>query len=552
MKRHTFLIAIFIGLLSLTAMASTPTPPVATPAPAPSATPTPTPVPIVTQIFHVLRFPAESIYDALTNVFTRTSEEERENLEKEVDQWSLVFAEVFQAPSEKQYTNVAKGSLPVAAALAVPIFLLRLAIYHWNRLTGENDSPLRAIGDWITAGVMAVAAGPVLDLMVQAGWWVVFQSIFKALTPKAGAAQFIGAITIGNLGGVALTGMFFSIVSLALTLGGLLALAAMLFSFAAASAAMFVIAMLAPTASVLGAIPQMAWLRSLLLKAATLLALLPIVAGGIFVAGIAATKFFSGGGLLGPLVRLFWLWGAAGLLISMAGILGKITLGGAGEALGKITGGVKAVAGLAAAAGLAATGVGAAAAPAVAAGAAGAGAAGARTAGTAGAAGAGAAGAASAGAQAGGGAASAMGHLNAAQNFTNWSAGLGALGMHGPASMARGLASGQQIAAQKAMLQQRAGDLASPMTSPEKIAEQSSGLANHNEMYGDLNAMALNKNGHSLKPLRDAHPQDMGAAVKYYAAHRSEVEQADDPLKAAVLGAGADASDLAERLGYNN
>ncbi len=530
MKRHTFLIAIFIGLLSLTAMASTPTPPAADPTPTPLATPTPTPVPIVAQIFHVLRFPAESIYDALTNVFTRTSEEERENIEKEVDQWSLVFAEVFQAPSEKQYTNVAKGSLPVAAALAVPIFLLRLAIYHWNRLTGENDSPLRAIGDWITAGVMAVAAGPVLDLMVQAGWWVVFQSIFKALTPKAGAAQFIGAITIGNLGGVALTGMFFSIVSLALTLGGLLALAAMLFSFAAASAAMFVIAILAPTASVLGAIPQMAWLRSLLLKAATLLALLPIVAGGIFVAGIAATKFFSGGGLLGPLVRLFWLWGAAGLLMSMAGILGKITLGGAGEALGKITGGVKAVAGLAAAAGLAATGVGAAAAPAVAAGAAGAG----------------------AGAQAGGGAASTMGHLNAAQNFTNWSAGLGALGMHGPASMARGLASGQQIAAQKAMLQQRAGDLASPVTSPEKIAEQSSGLANHNEMYGDLNAMALNKNGHSLKPLRDAHPQDMGAAVKYYAAHRSEVEQADDPLKAAVLGAGADASDLAERLGYNN
>jgi len=549
MKRHTFLIGIFIGLLSLTAMASTPTPPAADPTPTPSATPTPTPVPIVTQIFHVLRFPAESIYDALTNVFARTSEEERENLEKEVDQWSLVFAEVFQAPSEKQYTNVAKGSLPVAAALAVPIFLLRLAIYHWNRLTGENDSPLRAIGDWITAGVMAVAAGPVLDLMVQAGWWVVFQSIFKALTPKAGAAQFIGAITIGNLGGVALTGMFFSIVSLALTLGGLLALAAMLFSFAAASAAMFVIAILAPTASVLGAIPQMAWLRSLLLKAATLLALLPIVVGGIFVAGIAATKFFSGGGLLGPLVRLFWLWGAAGLLMSMAGILGKITLGGAGEALGKITGGVKAVAGLAAAAGLAATGVGAAAAPAVAAGAAGAGAAGAGAA-EAGAAGAGAAGAASAGAQAGGGAASAMGHLSAAGKFANWSAGLSALGMHGPASMARGLASGQQIAAQKAMLQQRAGDLASSSSSSAQIARERSGLENHHEVFGDLNAMALSKNGYSLTPLRDAHPREMGAAVNYYAYHRSEVEQADDPLKAAVLGAGADASDLAERLGY--
>ena len=537
MKRPTFLIAIFIGLLSLTALASTPTPPAVVPAPVPSVTPVPTATPappVITQIFHILRFPAESIYDALTGVFTSAAEQEQGNIEKEVDQWSQVFADVFQAPSDKLYGGVAGKSLPVAAALAVPIFLLRLAIYHWNRLTGENDSPLRAIGDWITAGIMAVAAGPVLDMMVQAGWWVVGQSIFKAVTPSQAATQFVFVIKPVE---IAFTSLLSPLISTALVLGGLLALAAMLFSFAAASAAMFIIAMLAPTVSVLGAIPQMSWLRSLLLKAATLIALLPIVAGGIFIAGVEATKWFSGDGLLGPIVRLFWLFGAAGLLMSMAGILGKITLGASGEAIGKIAGGVKAVAGLAAAAGLAATGVGAAAAPAVAAGAAG-----------AGAAGAGAAGAAGLGAQAGTGAASAMGHLGAAGKFANWSAGLSALGMHGPASMARGLASGQQIAAQKAMLQQRAGDLAS--SSPAQIAHDRSGLENHHEVFGDLNAMALSKNGYSLTPLRDAHPREMGAAVNYYAYHRSEVEQADDPLKAAVLGAGADASDLAERLGY--
>jgi len=143
-----------------------------------------------------------------------------------------------------------------------------------------------------------------------------------------------------------------------------------------------------------------------------------------------------------------------------------------------------------------------------------------------------------------------MGHLSAAGKFANWSAGLSALGMHGPASMARGLASGQQIAAQKAMLQQRAGALASSSSSSAQIARERSGLENHHEVFGDLNAMALSKNGYSLTPLRDAHPREMGAAVNYYAYHRSEVEQADDPLKAAVLGAGADASDLAERLGY--
>ncbi|MCG2659234.1 MAG: hypothetical protein L6437_03180 [Kiritimatiellae bacterium] len=149
-----------------------------------------------------------------------------------------------------------------------------------------------------------------------------------------------------------------------------------------------------------------------------------------------------------------------------------------------------------------------------------------------------------------------MGHLSAAGKFANWSAGLSALGMHGPASMARGLASGQQIAAQKAMLQQRAGNLASPMHA--QTTHESSGSADginatrHDQAFGDLNSSVHQKGGYSLNPLRDAHPQEMGAAVNYYAAHRSEVEQADDPLKAAVLGAGADASDLAERLGYNN
>lgn len=573
MRHHISLITILIGLLLLTTIITanpaaaapaadesfptpniTPPPPITVtpaPPPVPAGTLTPTPAPpVITQIFHILRFPANTIYDALTGMFERTSGEAREDIAKEVDQWSPVFAEVFQAPSEKQYTDVAKDSLPVAAALAVPIFLLRLAIYHWNRLTGENDSPLRAIGDWITAGVMAVAAGPVIDLMTQAGWWIVTQALFTTNTSSVAAAQFVNSMNIASP--IPFASFFSQMLNFGLSLGGLLALTAVLFSFAAATAAMFVIAMLAPPAAVLGAVPQMSWLRSLLLKAATLIALLPIVAGGIFRAGVAAADYFSGGGLLGPLVRLFWLWGAAGLLMSMAGILGKITLGASGEALGKIAGGVKAVAGLAAAAGLVATGIGAAAAPAVAAGA---------TAGT----GATTAGAAAAGLQAGTGAASAlvpaqvqaMGHLDAAGKFANWSAGLSAAGLHAPAAMARGLASGQQIAAQKAMLQQRAGNLASPPSSPAQIARESSGLADginatrHDQAFGDLNRSVHQKGGYSLKPLSDAHPQEMGAVVNYYDAHRAEVEQADDPLKAAVLGAGADASSLAERLGYD-
>ena len=584
MRRHTLLIAIFIGLLSLTAMASTPTPPpeavpapipatqsilnsgenwtapidpataATAPTPVPTVTPTPTPsVTTITQIFHILRFPAESIFDALNSVFQKTLREEGNKIESEAGQWSQVFAEAFQAPPTGRYSKVARDSLPVAAALAVPLFLLRLAIYHWNRLTGENDTPLRAIGDWITAGIMAVAAGPVLDLMVQAGYWMEKQIILKSVASSGSLAeQFVNAMSISSILNRTVASFFSSTLSLGIVLGGLLALIAMLFAVVASTAALYVIAMLAPPVAVMGVIPQMSWLRSLLIKAATLLAVLPIVTGGVFVAGVKASSF-AAGGLIDAVVHLFWLWGAAGLLMTMAGILGKITLGASAGALGKMVGGVKSVVGLAAAAGLAATGVGAAAAPAVAgAGAAGAGAAGAGAAGVGGT----GAGAAGVGATSVGGAASAMGHLNAAEKFANQSVLYGALGLRTPAGMARGLAHAQQLAAQKTMLQERASNFtrssSSTAMAPQSsmdIAHKSSGLDDFDRAFESFDSLVRQK-GYHLGPLRDADPQGVGAAVRYYANHPVEVAKADNPLEAAVHGAGSEAIVLADLLDF--
>ena len=44
-------------------------------------------------------------------------------------------------------------------------------MYQWNKLLGSEDSPLQVLGDWLTAGVLAVASGPFLDLIVRLGWW---------------------------------------------------------------------------------------------------------------------------------------------------------------------------------------------------------------------------------------------------------------------------------------------------------------------------------------------------------------------------------------------
>jgi len=533
---------------------TTPPPPGSTPVPIPVPTPTPTPsVTTITQIFHILRFPAESIFEALNSVFQNTLQEEGDKIESEVGQWSQVFSEAFKAPASDQYSKVARDSLPVAAALAVPLFLLRLAIYHWNRLTGENDTPLRAIGDWITAGIMAVAAGPVLDLMVQAGYWMEKQIILKSVASSGSLAeQFVNAMSISSILNRTVASFFSSTLSLGIVLGGLLALIAMLFAVVASTAALYVIAMLAPPVAVMGVIPQMSWLRSLLIKAATLLAVLPIVTGGVFVAGVKASSF-AAGGLIDAVVHLFWLWGAAGLLMTMAGILGKITLGASAGALGKMVGGVKSVVGLAAAAGLAATGVGAAAAPAVAgAGAAGAGAAGAGAAGVGGT----GAGAAGVGATSVGGAASAMGHLDAAEKFANQSVLYGALGLRTPAGMARGLAHAQQLAAQKTMLQERASNFtrssSSTAMAPQSsmdIAHKSSGLDDFDRAFESFDSLVRQK-GYHLGPLRDADPQGVGAAVRYYANHPVEVAKADNPLEAAVRGAGNEAIVLADLLDF--
>jgi len=574
---RTLLIAIFIGLLSLTAMASTPTPPpeavpapipatqsilnsgenwtapidpataATAPTPVPTVTPTPTPsVTTITQIFHILRFPAESIFDALNSVFQKTLQEEGDKIENEVGQWSQVFDEAFKAPPTDRYSNVARDSLPVAAALAVPLFLLRLAIYHWNRLTGGDDTALQAIGDWITAGIIAVAAGPVLDLMVRAGYWIAAQIAIGGSVSNL-AEQFVNVMSIKGVLNVVVTSFFGSLLSLGMMLGGLMALTAMLFAIVASTAAMYIIAMLVPPVAVLGVIPQMRWLRSLLIKAATLLAVLPIVAGGVFVAGVKASTLATSG-LIAAIIHLFWLWGAAGLLMTMAGILGKITLGASADALGKIVGGVKAVAGLAAAAGLAATGVGAAAAPAVA----GAGAAGAGTTGV-GAAGARAVGGAGTTSVGGAASAQAMGHLDAAEKFANKSVLYGALGLRTPAGMARGLAHAQQLAAQKAMLQERASKFSKSSTMPPTtmdIARKSSGLDAFDQASESFDSLIHQKGGYRLAPLRDADPSGIGAAVRYYADHPVEVAKADDPLEAAVRGAGNEAIVLADLLDF--
>lgn len=546
MKKFRFLIicVIFIALLALGNLAMAVTPVHASSAnllltPTPTVTVTVTPTPptggggntstTISQIFNHLIFPAETISEALAGIFDKAADKEVRAMSEEVARWTSVIGEIVQAPSQGDYSTVAQSSLPVAAALAPALFLLRLALYHWGRLLGDDDSGLRVIGDWVTAGVLALASGPFLDLIVRLGWWMVGKVIGET---GALAISFVENTTATSiLLGLANQTFLGSLLNIGLSIGSLLAIGGMLFAFASANAVLFILAVLAPPLAIASVLPQATWLRSLWMKAVILIALLPIVAGGVFKAGMAASTWLGQQGLLSAILRVVWLWGATGLLLSLAGILGKMTISTTADAFGGM---IKAAQQIVSIGMLAASGVGAAGAGAV-------GAAGATTG-----AGASATSTATSGLT---GAEAAIGHLNAAQQLTQQAGNLEAMGLRAPAAYNRSLAHGHELAARQAELGERMQRFnGAPSTSPSddfgfspsvNASIQSSFNGSPQEFQQGFQAMSADITQHGMDPniFAAQYPQETAQMTRAYLDHSEEIMTARDPLmRASELG----------------
>jgi hypothetical protein len=547
MKKLRFLIIciIFIALLALGNLAMTVTPVHAsganlllTPTPTVTVTVTPTPptggggnttTTTISQIFNHLVFPAETISEALAGIFDKAADKEVRAMSEEVTRWTSVIGEIVQAPSQGDYSTVAQSSLPVAAALAPALFLLRLALYHWGRLLGDDDSGLRVVGDWVTAGVLAIASGPFLDLIVRLGWWMVGKVIGET---GALAVSFVENTTATSiLLGLANQTFLGSLLNIGLSIGSLLAIGGMLFAFASANAVLFILAVLAPPLAIASVLPQATWLRSLWMKAVILIALLPIVAGGVFKAGMVASTWMGQQGILSAILRVIWLWGATGLLLSLAGILGKMTISTTADAFGGM---IKAAQQIVSIGMLAASGVGAAGAGAV-------GAAGATS----------SAGAGGAAATTGGltGAEAAMSHLNAAQQLTQQAGNLEAMGLRAPAAYNRSLAHGHELAARQAELGERMQRFnGAPSTSPSddfgfspsvNASIQSSFNGSPQEFQQGFQAMSSDITQHGMDPnvFAAQYPQETAQMTRAYLDHPDEIMTAHDPLmRASELG----------------
>jgi hypothetical protein len=494
-------------------------------------------VPSISQIFYKMTFPAETLSKALTNVVNDAAQKEADNLTQEIKTWNQAFAEAITAmPSGNLYAEAAKQSLPAAATLAVALFLLRIAIYQWNRLAGEQDSPTTVIADWVTAGVMAVAAGPLLDLVQQVIAWLLRREMGSTVDL---AEAFSRAMTITTPNAEVKT-MFFGVFVIGLAIASLVASAGILFAPVATVATMYVMAYIAPAVAILGVIPQLRWVRSLWVKALAVVALCPFAVIGVFRATVAvASSFASSDGLLFVFVRLFLMLGAAGFLLTLVGALGNITISTSLDALKQ---GASAVMGIASlAVGVATGGVALAGAAAGAVGAAGSALGGISAGGGAGALSGSAASSASS-------AAPAVQHLQSAERLTQWSGVADAMGLRAPAQYMRSQARQHELAARRLK-----GSDYSEHSQPETTSGSyrdlglSDGVAR--EMVGNFPgtpaefrqgytgfSQVVERSGQRLANYA-AYSREVPQMVKAYLDHPDEVAKAADPLhEAARLG----------------
>ncbi len=558
-KRRALIICLIalmlLGLSSINALAASPaqgTPP----PPTPSVTPTPTDdggvITSISQIFHHLVFPAETISQALAGIFNKAATREAGRMSEEIAKWTGVIGEIVQAPREGDYARAAQSSLPVAAALAPALFLLRLALYHWGRLVGEQDSGLQVIGDWVTAGVLAVVAGPFLDMVVRLGWWMQGKVLGET---GALAIQFVQSTTATSLVlGIANRTFFGGILTLGLSLGSLVAIAGLLFAFASANAALFILSISAAPLAVASVVPQARWLRSIWIKALLIIAILPIAAGGIFKAGLASSYLFDRQGLLSGIIRVIWLWGATGMLLSLSGILGKMTIAATADGLKAMVGTVQQIASIAA---LAAAGAGA-----FGAGGAAAGAGGVSTTTAAEGAGTGMSGASAAASLPASGESAALGHLNAAQDLTRQAATFDALGLRAPAQFSRAMAHSHELSARQVELASRmerfegseteGTDFGFAPNVNRGIATTFQGSkAEFDQGYQGVSPM-LSQHGLTPELFASQYPEDTGRLVQAYLAHGDEIRQARDPLfRAGELGGIEKAREVIEFIPLN-
>lgn len=330
-------------------------PPVSTPvpsgsgntaAPSPSqvasGTPTPTPPPppssppggasssiLMKLATQLLQGTFQDIANSLTGIFNA------------VNQWVIGL---LTDSIDNLYTKAGKPFRAIGVALFVPFSVLRLIWHQKRQIAGENDTLLAAVMDIVGAAIMVLATASLMDWAAKK----VFALTGMALA-QLGAGSLAQSVGLDQFLAMAANSIGMLLFSALVALGGILAALSFGLAFVAVHGMFYILTALGPIVFTVALLPPLGWLRRLWWMGFGAIVLTPFVgAAALGALGFLVSANFGGGWALGTfIVRLVWLWAAAGVMWSLLFMLTRFTFGAVGQIAGRLaTGAIAAVTGL--------------------------------------------------------------------------------------------------------------------------------------------------------------------------------------------------------------
>ncbi|WP_322507751.1 hypothetical protein [Anaerolinea sp.] len=332
--------------------AQTPNPGSAEPAPVTTPSPVQTPSPSSTpatssslrQVLEV-KFQSSTLSDILEKSMNKSIKKGVNDLEETREDVVSTLKNILFG-TQLDFSEVARKSFPFAAILAPAFFIFRVVLYNWSKFAGEPDSISAVFMDFVGSLAFAVLAGPFINLLNR--------FIILALPGLIGdIPKMADNLTNINFAGLMGTSLFSNLVWLGVAIGMILAIAGFVFGYISAMIATYILAALFPILSVVSIIPHLRWLKGLGVKYLALVSLIPIIGGLVLRAYsevIAVGTLASG--IFGGIIRMLLALGTSGVMLSLAGLIGKVSIGQAVDAGKKALDAVGAVASLAGMAGL--------------------------------------------------------------------------------------------------------------------------------------------------------------------------------------------------------
>ena len=304
------------------------------PTPAPVSTPTPTPQAKAPVVFD----PSGSLKGLATGMMRDTFKDIDGTLEDFLNKvigwvWKLATT----TPDGGLYSTAAKPFSAVGVILFVPMAVLRLVWHQKRLLVGENDTLVNVAFDIIAAAVMVVGVGVLTDWTAEKVY-----ALTGVITGKIGVygllpqsrqsvAQMGVALASESVGMLLFSGF--------LLLGGILAFLAFGIAFLAVHGLFYILVALGPIVFTIGMLPPFGWMKRLWwmgFGATVLTPFLGTAALGAF--ALVLSPNFGGDLLIKFIIRMVWVWAAAGMMWSLLGVITRFTFAASLQAAGKIVG----------------------------------------------------------------------------------------------------------------------------------------------------------------------------------------------------------------------